>query len=421
MKALISIVLLAVCVSGRSQSYDTNGDYVQTFAGSGFHGYLDGQGTQTMFYNPNMIVGDFQSNLFVWDSGNFRIRKISPNGTVTTFAGGGSQSTGIGTNVNLTFNTYGIAMTIDHNDTIWIIMGLNIEGETTLVLYQITSGAVITYTNLSLTSQAQGICADSIGNIYFSCGNQVFRYSTNGIVSVFAGSGNSGYANGNGIFTSFYSPQALAADEANNIYVWDMGNNLIRRIDQSQNVTTIAGEYQNSYGDIDGASTNSAFNSIYQMSYDNSGNLYLACGTCIRKITPTMNVVTMAGSFTQTGYTNGAGNLARFNSSFGDSVPGDGVCMVGGAIYIADSGNERIRKISFNPQAQNVASCNLSIGTFAGITVTGIIGRTYQIQSSPDMNTWTTQATVVLTTSPYVWIDPTEAVGSRYYRAFLLP
>ena len=89
----------------------------------------------------------------------------------------------------------------------------------------------------------------------------------------------------------------------------------------------------------------------------------------------------MAGSFTQTGYTNGAGNLTRFNGA-------GGVCISGGTIYVADASNERIRSITNNPQTQVVSGANLGIGTFAGVTITGTVGRTYQVQSSPDLNAW---------------------------------
>lgn len=147
---------------------------------------------------------------------------------------------------------------------------------------------------------------------------------------------------------------------------------------------------------------------------DGSGNLYLACGSCIRKIDAQTNVVTMAGSFTQSGYTNGAGDLARFNGA-------DGVCIAGGTIYVADSGNQRIRDITFNPQPQVVSGANLGIGTFAGVTITGVVGRTYQIQASPDMNTWSTVATVLLNSSPYLWIDQNPVNGNKFYRAILLP
>src|ERR1017187_8570921 len=95
MKNKTLIVLGAILVAFgwhvEAQTYDTNNEVVQTFAGSGFSGYLDGVGQLTMFNNPNAIVADSHSNLFVWDSGNYRIRKIAPDGTVTTFAGGGSN------------------------------------------------------------------------------------------------------------------------------------------------------------------------------------------------------------------------------------------------------------------------------------------------------------------------------------------
>jgi hypothetical protein len=125
-------------------------------------------------------------------------------------------------------------------------------------------------------------------------------------------------------------------------------------------------------------------------------------------------VVTLAGSFTQTGYTNGAGNLARFNGA-------DGVCISGGAIYVADASNERIRYITNNPQPQVVSGANLGIGTYAGVTITGAVGRTYQIQSSPDLSTWTTEATVLLPSSPYLWIDQNPIAGNKFYQAILLP
>jgi hypothetical protein len=417
MKLKFFVVLIAITATlgwrADAQTYDTNGDYVQTFAGSGFSGYLDGVGQLTMFNNPSVIAADSSNNLFVLDAGNDLIRKIAPDGTVTTFAGGGSDSPpGYGTNVvlYLLFNS----MTIDKSNVLWI-PGHNNVGSSVLFCISNNSYVSTVATGISPASTLSGICVDSSNNIYCSdySGNHIYRRNTGGTVAVFAGSGNSGYADGNGIFSAFRSPSALACDQANNIYVWDSGNYLIRRIDQSQNVTTLAGKYQNS-SSADGVGTNTAFNSIYQMSVDGSGNLILACGSCIRKITATTNVVTMAGSFTQSGYANGFTNLAQFNGA-------DGVCISGGTIYVADSSNQRIRSITNNPQPQVVSGANLGIGTFAGLTISGIVGRTYQIQSSPNMNTWTTRATVLLTSSPYLWIDQNPIAGNKFYQAVLLP
>lgn len=414
------IILTALCVlsvwQAKAQTYDTNNVVVQTFAGSGFSGYVDGVGQLTMFNNPNGIVADSHGNLFVWDSGNAMIRKIAPDSTVTTFVGGGTNVTGVGTNVSLPGNLSFGAMTIDAKDTIWAI-----TFPSSVFLYKITTNATVTRSTLSL-SFPQGICADSIGNLYLADDSacKIYRYSTNGSLTVYAGSGNPSYADGNGIFTAFYFPKALASDSADNIYVWDSGNHLIRRIDQSQNVTTVAGKYQISYPLItDGIGTNASLYSVSGMCVDSFGNLIftdsaVATGSAVRKISPTTNVTTLAGSFGQNTYVNGAGNLARFNEA-------SGVCASGGTIYVADTYNQRIRSITNNPQPQVVAGANLGIGTFTGVTILGTVGRTYQVQSSPDMTSWTTRATLLLTSSPYLWIDQNPVAGNKFYRAVMLP
>lgn len=423
MKTKIVLLLLAaefVCQQLAAQIYDTNGGYVQTFAGSGFSGYVDGVGQLTMFNNPNCVVSDSHGNLFVWDSNNYRIRKITPDGTVSTFVGGGNQTTGVGTNVyfGLGINFYGIA--IDRNDTLWM-PAFDWTSSYEDVIYRITSSGVVTRSNLwsvggsgSLIAKFQ-ICADSSGNILISYGyaNQIYKYTTNGVLSVLAGSGNQGYADGNGIFSAFYSPAGIATDSANNIYVWDSGNHLIRRIDQNQNVTTLAGKYLNG-SNLDGVGTNAGFSSVYQMCVDGSGSLILASDNCIRKIDASTNVTTIAGSFSQSGYINGAGNVARFSGA-------SGVCVSSGAIYVAESANQRIRNITNNPAPQVVSPANLNLGTYSGLQITGNVGRTYQIQTSPDLNSWSTKATVLLNSSPYLWIDQNPVSGNKFYRAVLLP
>jgi hypothetical protein len=122
----------------------------------------------------------------------------------------------------------------------------------------------------------------------------------------------------------------------------------------------------------------------------------------------------MAGSFTTSGFANSVTNIARFSSA-------NSACLSQGMIFVADANNELIRNITFNPQPQVVAPANLGIGTYAGITINGLVGRTYQIQSSPDMNSWTTRATLLLTSSPYLWIDPNPVAGNKFYQAILLP
>ena len=111
----------------QAQIYDTNNIMVSTFAGYGIPGYVDGQGLLTAFNNPTQIVSDTASNLYVWDNRNQRIRKITPDRTVSTFVGGGSYLDGYGTNVSLAWGQVS-AMAMDHNNQIWVVMANSYYG-----------------------------------------------------------------------------------------------------------------------------------------------------------------------------------------------------------------------------------------------------------------------------------------------------
>lgn len=413
-KKLFTMLLTACLFAVRShaQIYDTNGAYVQTFVGSGFYGHVDGQGQQTMFYNPLFIAPDSKSNLFVWESGNGMIRQITLDGTVTTFAGGGTSIVGIGTNVNLNYDfppaIYG--MTIDRTDTIWLASGYG-------YLYKITPDATVSKIQLPQGTSPRGICSDSLNNIYFSdSSRRIFKNSKNGTLSVFAGSGNSGYVDGTGLFCAFSTPTTMTCDSANSLYVFDDINYLIRKIDQAQNVTTLAGQYQN-ITEFDGRGTNTGIFYDNAMCFDGTGNLIFTCGPtgfAVRKIDPLTNITTIAGDFTSDAYTNGPGILARFDGA-------DGVCRIGSTLYVADTQNQRIRQITFNPQPQLVPPSNLSLSNYPGIKIIGTVGRTYQIQSSPNMSNWITETTIFLNASPFLWIDQNTTVLNKFYRAVMLP
>src|ERR1700723_726695 len=118
-------LLLAISWPAGAQIYDTNDDVAEIFAGSGTAGSLNAQGTLAMFSSPSQIVADTSSNLYVLDPGNSLIRKITTNGTVSTFVGGGNGLLpGYGTSVSLAsyvYNNGGYgAMAIDGNNNIWI-------------------------------------------------------------------------------------------------------------------------------------------------------------------------------------------------------------------------------------------------------------------------------------------------------------
>ena len=416
---LLWISALLCCGTINAQIYETNSVTVQTFAGSGFYGWVDGQGTLTMFNNPSAIVADSSSNLFVLDNSNYRIRKVTPDGTVTTFIGGGQYTPpGYGTNVSLQNYSLG-SMAIDHSNVLWLTAGYS-SG-----LLRITSDGFVQPVLSPGTIYPAGICVDSGNNLYLSesSKNIIYRFRTNWVMEVFAGSGNPGSVDGNGIFTSFSAPTVLAADAADNIYVWDSNSRLIRRINQNRDVVTIAGRPGNySSTDVDGVGTNASFSSVSRMMVDHYGRLILTCGSggyygsgsSIRKMTADTNVTTIAGSFTQSGYANGAGSNALFNGA-------SGVCVSQDKIFVVDTYNQRIRSISFDATPQLVPDSALSLNTFAGLRITGAVGRTYRIESSTTMSNWTQETTILLSRSPYLWIDPNPLGAKKFFRAFLLP
>ncbi|HSU54785.1 MAG TPA: hypothetical protein VLT36_12055 [Candidatus Dormibacteraeota bacterium] len=419
---LLTFAIGSKLLSGAyAQNYDTNGGFVQTFAGFGEQGYVDGQGILTKFSNPLQIVSDIWSNLYVWDSGNHVVRKITADANVSTLAGGGNAFEGQGTNVSFSYYSSVGSMGIDHSNVIWLVAQFGSYP----YLLTITPTGVVSIQNAGPTltnlSSSSSICFDSLNNLYYSGGNTIYRYSPITYLSQpFAGNGTSGLVDGNGIvFPEFAGPAALTCDQANNIYVWDAGNYRIRRIDQGQNVTTIAGSPAcNPYcNDVDGKGTNTSFagNGVASMTADNAGNVYMACSTSVRKMDAQTNVVTLAGNFTQSSYTNGVpGNLARFNIA-------KAICLAQGMVFVADYNNQRIRVVTFNPTPQVVFATNLQLGLYPGLQIVGTVGRTYQIQTSPNLTNWTTRSTILLNSSPYLWMDPSLVGGNKFYRAVLLP
>ncbi len=385
--AFWSILFLTCACRSAVVIYDTNVT-VQTFAGSGFPGLVNGVGVETMFHTPYAICIDSKSNLFVTDFNNGCIRKITPDATVTTFVtqGGGR-------------------MAIDRDDNIWFGGGG--------LLAKVNPAGVVTTTNIGLfIDYRDGFACDSFNNIYFVTGERIWRFKTNGLLEVFAGSGSIGHQDGTGIFTSFNNPQGLAFDQADNLFVADSDNHLVRKITPNQVVTTYAGFLAGDY--VDGSVTNASFGYLNGIAVDTAGNVFVVGEWSVRRISPQGMVTTVAGG-PNGGYQNGPGDVARFRGAVNLAVSRSG------EIFVPDRADERIRKITA-PQTVQISASQLTLRTYAGITVTGIVGRAYRIESSTLANTnWFPETVLVLPSSPYLWIDTTPFGTRKFYRAFLLP
>jgi sugar lactone lactonase YvrE len=188
--------------------------------------------------------------------------------------------------------------------------------------------------------QPTGIAVDASGNIYVadSNNNLIREISPAGVVTTLAGSGAQGNSNGNGTAATFNYPEGVAVDGAGNVYVADYGNNLIREIGPSGAVITLAGN--GSPGSTNGLDTSATFNQPTGVAVDAAGNVYVADygNNLIRKIS-LGNVTTLAGSGSS-GSANGTGAAASFNGATGIAVDASG------NVYVADYGNNLIKVIS---------------------------------------------------------------------------
>ncbi len=174
-------------------------------------------------------------------------------------------------------------------------------------------------------------------------------------VSIYAGTGSSGFVNGDTSIASFNRPFGICIDTAGNLYIADAYNNCIRKISTDGQVSIYAGSGTAGY--LDGEASEAKFNQPLNICLDDEGNMYVSdfINQRIRKISSDMMVTTIAGTG-QSGHQNGAAAEAKFNYP-------RGICIDDtGNLYIGDSWNHRIRKISVDGVVSDWAGGGTVIG-----------------------------------------------------------
>ena len=260
-------------------------------------GYADGVGTHAQFRLPNSVAADHAGNVYVADTANNVIRKITPDGMVSTLAG---QA-----------RSHGSTDGVGSNARFWAPFGIAVDGS---------------------------------GNVYVAdmANNAIRKITPNGAVSTLAGlAGNAGNTDGAGDGARFRNPWDVAADASGNVFVADMSNDTIRKITPGGSVSTLAGKAGES-GNADGFGTNARFSHPFAVAADSAGNVYVSdsANNAIRKLTPAGEVVTLAGLPGYSGNSDGKGDAARFSNPQGLAVDG------AGNIYVADTGNNTVREIT---------------------------------------------------------------------------
>ena len=284
---------------------------VTTLAGFAGHGYANATGAAARFDVPNGIAIDSLGNVYVADTDNNAIRKITPGGVVTTFAGSAAGLAGHADGLGTTalFNApWGVVT--DSSDNVYVADYGNDA------IRKITPGGMVSTLVDSGTDVAavfdgpDDVAVDSQGNVYVAAyrGNTIGKITPDGVVSTLAGTGTPGYTNGPGISAQFNGPWSIATDSADHVYVSDYANNAIRKIDASGRVSTFAGSPTGLSGSTDGAGTRARFAMPGYVTTDSAGNVYVTDigNNTIRKITSAGVVTTLAGTAGQNGFTPGA-------------------------------------------------------------------------------------------------------------------
>jgi sugar lactone lactonase YvrE len=269
---------------------------VSTFAGSGTQGANDGTGNLASFNGPAAIAIDAAGNLYIADSGNNLIRKITAAGTVTTLAGGDTTAMANGTGASASFfGPMGIAVDISGN------VFVADAGDNMIRMINpaaLVSTLAANTANNTFFSNPTGVAVNAADNVFVAnyLGNNILTVNAAGAVNTLAGTGQPGSTNGPDSAASFYFPNSIALDVPGNVYVADGVNNLIRKITPNVTVSTLAGS--GAAGAIDSLGTAASFNSPSGLAVDAAGDVYVADtdNNLIRKITPAGMVTTIAGT-----------------------------------------------------------------------------------------------------------------------------
>ena len=354
------LVLWSILVGTAGNGLAQTPGVIVTVAGTGQEGYGgDGRpATAAQLRSPCCVAVDAAGNLFISDTGNHRIRKIRPDGTITTVAG--SDKTGYGGDggpATAALLAYPGCAALDVAGNLFIsdasnhrIRKVSPDGNISTVAgsdktgYDGDGGPA----TAALLAYPEGVAVDSAGNLFIAdAGNhRIRKVSSNGNISTVAGAGKPGSGGDGGPATAalLSYPSRVAVDSAGNLFIADAGNHRIRKVSSTNgNISTVAGTGEKGYKGDEGPAASAWLLNPFGLAVDSAGNLFIADtgNSRIRKVSSTNgNISTVAGTEGR-GYS-GEGapaSAARLNSPFGIAVD------FAGNLFIADTMNDRVRNV----------------------------------------------------------------------------
>ena len=352
-------VFVAELGSNRIRKIDTKG-MITTAIGDGNQGFAGDGGApaKVEMSLPTGVGVDSSGNIYFADSLNNRIRKLA-GGTVNPFAGNGLLSRSgdggpaIGAQLNAPLGVaLGPAISLGSAATVYIADTAN------NVVRRVASDVISTVAGTGTAGSSgdgnpatgaqlsgpQGLAVDSAGNLYIAdTQNHRVRKVAGGAISTVAGSGTAGFGGDGAAAGSaqLNAPFGVAVDAAGNLYIAEFGNNRVRKVSTNGNISTLAGNGVSGYGGDGGQATSAMINGPQGVAVDGSGNVYIAdtANNRVRRVAPNGVITTVAGNGAA-GF-NGDGGSA-LNAQVGNpvAVAVDSV----GNVFIAD-GSARVRKL----------------------------------------------------------------------------
>lgn len=382
---------------------------ITVLAGNGIAGFSGegGPARSASLRLPSDVVMDTAGNLYIYDSANFRIRLVTPAGVISTYAGNGvdGYSGDGGPAIQAQIELDG-KMAIDTSGTLYFTDGVD------FVVRRITPGGIIsTYagngqlptapnsgnngqaTKAPLGLLAGGLAVDTAGNLYIAedYTDQIRKVSTNGIITTYAGSGTVGDKDGPALTAQFGLPYGLAFDAAGDLFVADPNNGTVRKVSAAGVVSTVAGSLNYAFSGDGGPALGAGFKFPEGVTIGGDGNLYIedTGNFRIRQVTADGIIHTVAGSgqFESTPDGTPAANASLAGPTFLSFDPS-------GRLLIADGGDYTVKRINGDGTVQTIAGTGIQgVGqgyelTFGGPATGTLLGTPVQAVTDGQGNTY---------------------------------